>query len=116
MDYETADIVVREVDGVTIVRVRNANLDGMIEIQRITAELDLILDRGVRKIIFDFKYVKHAGSAALGMMIALQKKMAKLEGKLVISHAEKIDELLRVSRTASLFKLAPDPKAAFKMF
>ncbi len=116
MDYETADMLVREVNGVTIVRVRNANLDGMVEIQRMSAEIDALLERGVRKLVFDCKYVKFAGSAALGLLIALQKKMDELGGQMIISHAEKIEEVLKVSRTASLFKLAADPRAAFKMF
>jgi anti-anti-sigma factor len=115
-DYETADLLVRNVQGVTIVRVRYPNLDGLIEIQRITAELDALLARGVRKLVFDFKYVKHAGSASLGLLIALQKKMDARGGTLVLSHAERVEELLSVSRTASLFKRAPDPRAAFKMF
>jgi anti-anti-sigma factor len=115
MDYETADLLVREVEGVTILRVRHANLDSVSDIGRITAEIDALMDRGVRKIIFDLKYVKFAGSAALGMLITLQKKMDRLGGKLVVSHAEKISELLKVSHTERLFKLAPDPRAAFKM-
>ena len=116
MDYETPDLVVREVSGVTIVRLKNANLTGMLEIQHITSELNQLLDRGVRKLIFDFKYVRHASSASLGLLIALQKKMNELGGKLVLSHSENIAELLSVSRTAHLFKLAKDPKTAFAMF
>jgi anti-anti-sigma factor len=116
MDYETADLLVRNVEGVTIVRVRYPNLDGLMEIQRITAELDTLLARGVRKLVFDFKYVKHAGSAALGLLIALQRKMDARGGTLILSHAERIEELLKVSRTASLFKRAADPRAAFKLF
>jgi anti-anti-sigma regulatory factor len=116
MDYETPDLVVREVDGVTIVRLRNANLTGMLEIQHITFELNQLLDRGVRKLIFDFKYVRHASSASLGLLIALQKRMDSLGGTLVLSHAENIEELLSVSRTSKLFKQAKDPKAAFAMF
>ena len=116
MDYETPDLVVREVDGVTIVRLRNANLTGMLEMQHITFEVNQLLDRGVRKLVFDFKYVRHASSAALGLLIALQKKMDALGGKLVLSHSENIADLLNVSRTAHLFKLAKDPKSAFGMF
>lgn len=116
MDYETADLLVRDVEGVTIARVRFANFDGQVEIQRITAELDQILDRGVRKLVLDFKYVRHAGSAALGLLISLQKKMDERRGKLILSHTERVEELLKVSRTAHLFTLAPDPRAAFKMF
>ncbi len=115
MDYETPDLVVREVKGITIVRLKNANLTGMLEIQHITSELDQLIDKGVRKLVFDFKYVKHAGSAALGLLIAMQKKMDARGGKLVLSHSEKIHDLLHVSRTAGLFKLASDPKAAFAM-
>ncbi|HSV16070.1 MAG TPA: STAS domain-containing protein [Tepidisphaeraceae bacterium] len=115
-DYETNDLLVRQVEGVTIVRVRYPNLDGLLEIQRITAELDALLARGVRKLVFDFKYVTHAGSAALGLLIALQRKIDARGGTLVLSHAERVEELLTVSRTASLFKRAPDPRAAFKMF
>jgi anti-anti-sigma factor len=116
MDYETPDLVVREVNSVTIVRLKNPNLTGVLEIQHITSEFDQILSRGARKLVFDFKYVKHIGSAALGMMIALQKKVDRLGGTLVLSHSENIADLLKVSRTASLFKLASDPKSAFAMF
>jgi anti-anti-sigma factor len=116
MDYETPDLVVREVNGVTIVRLKNPHLMGVSEIQHISSEFDQLLAKGIRKLIFDFKYVRHAGSAALGMLIALQKKVDKLGGKLVLSHSENISELLKVSRTASLFKLADDPKSAFSMF
>ena len=116
MDYETPDLLVRDVKGVTIVRVRYSTFDGIAEVQRITAELDQILARGVRKLVIDFKYVKFAGSAALGLLIATQKKMQDLGGKMVVSHAENIDELLRVSHTARLFNLAPDPREAFKLF
>jgi anti-anti-sigma factor len=115
MDYETPDLLVREVKGVTIVRLKNANLTGMLEIQHVSSELDQLIEKGVRKLVFDFKYVKHAGSAALGMLIMLQKKMDKLSGKMVLSHSENIADLLKVSRTASLFTLASDPKAAFAM-
>ena len=115
MDYETPDLVVREVSGVTIVRLKNANLTGMLEIQHIQSELDQLLERGVRKLVIDFKYVRHAGSAALGLLISLQKRMEKLSGKVILSHSENIAELLKVSRTAGLFHLASDPKAAFAM-
>ena len=115
MDYETSELVVREVSGVTIVRLKNAHLTGMMEIQHITSELDQLLERGVRKLVLDFKYVKHAGSAALGLLISLQKKMDKLSGTMILSHSENIADLLHVSRTANLFKLASDPKTAFTM-
>ena len=116
MDYETPDVLVREVDDVTIVRLRNANLTGTPELTRIAAEVDRLIDQGAMRLMLDFKYVKHTGSAALGLLIRLQKRMNLAGGKMVLSHSEQIAELLRVSHTASLFKLAADPKEGFKLF
>ena len=116
MDYETPDMLVREVDGVTIVRLRNENLTDVHELHRVAAEVDGLIDRGVTKLMLDFKYVKHTGSAALGLLIRLQKRMNLAEGTMVLSHSERIAELLRVSHTAGLFKLAADPKQGFKLF
>lgn len=116
LDYETEDLLIRQVKGITIARVRYPTLNGMVEIIRMTDELNKLIDTGVRKLIFDCKYVRFAGSAALGMLLAVQKRLVSNGGKLVISHSENLDELLRVSRTAKLFKLADDPKEAFGMF
>ena len=116
MDYETPDLLVREVDDVTIVRLRHENLTGSLELQHIAAEVDRLIDQGATKLVIDFKYTHYIGSAALGLLIRLQKRMNQAGGTMILSHSEHIAELLRVSRTAGLFKLAPDPKAAFKMF
>ena len=48
-------------------------------------------------------------------MIAVNRKMQEVAGKLVLSHPEKIHELLRVSKTQKLFTLADDPKIAVEM-
>ena len=116
-DYATEDLIVRTVgSGVTIARVRYPTLNGMIEIVRMTEELTKLIDGGHCKIVFDCKYVRHAGSAALGMLISIQKKLQKAGGKLVISHSENLGPLLKVSRTESLFTLTPDPRTAVKLF
>ncbi len=116
MDYETPDLLVREVDGITIVRLRNENMTGTQELAHIAAEVDGLIDRGATKLVVDFKYVRLVGSAALGLLIKLQKRMNLAGGKMVLSHSERIAELLRVSRTAGLFTLAADPREARKLF
>jgi anti-anti-sigma factor len=116
MQYETQDYKVRDFDGVTVVRLKHANLTGLLEVNRLGDELKSLIDRGVRKLIVDFKHVDHCGSAGLGLLIALNKKMKELGGTMVVSHPEKIEELLRISKTAPLFNLADDPKVAMKYF
>src|SRR5438552_910494 len=112
MDYENDEYKVREMDGVTVVRFKNANLTGLLEVNRIGEEIKAMIDGGVKKLVVDFKHVQHCGSAGLGLLIALNKRMQATGGKLVLSHPENIEELLRVSKTTSLFTIAADPKLA----
>jgi anti-anti-sigma factor len=116
MEYETEDYKVREYDGVTVVRLKNANLTGVLEVTRIGEELCAMIDNGIRKLVLDFKHVEHCGSSGLGLLISLNKQMQGAGGKLVLSHSEAIEELLRLSKTHVLFKIASDPKAAVLMF
>lgn len=116
MEYETEDYKVRDFDGVTVVRLKHANLTGLLEVNRLGEELKALIDGGVRRLVIDFKHVDHCGSAGLGLLIALNRKVQEAKGRMVLSHPEKIEELLRISKTASLFTLAADPKAAVAMF
>ena len=84
--------------------------------QRIGDELKAMIDGGIRKLVVDFKHVEHCGSAGLGLLIALHRKMQGTGGRMVLSHPESIDELLKISNTSSLFTKAADPKVAAKMF
>ena len=115
-DYETNEYKVRHYDGVRVVRFKTANLTGILEVNRIGDEIKSMIDQGVRMLVLDFKHVEHCGSAALGMMIAVNRKMQEAKGRLILSHPEQIQELLDVSRTAKLFTLADDPKVAVRMF
>jgi len=99
-----------------VVRLKNPNLTGALEVNRITDEIKGMIDAGVLKLVICFKHVQHCGSAGLGMMIAVNKKIKDAGGRLVLSHPENIEELLRISKTASLFKIASDPKAAVHLF
>lgn len=115
-DYETPGMLVREVDGITIVRLRNPNMTGTPELAHIGAEIDGLLDRGADKLVLDFKYVRFVGSAALGLLIRLQKRINLEKRKMVLAHTDGFAEMLRVSRTAALFKFAPDLREARKLF
>jgi anti-anti-sigma factor len=115
MNYENEDMLVREQDHVMMIRLKGSNLSAMHEIDRISTVINKIVDEGAMRLVVDFKLVKYVGSAVLGMMISLQKKMKERGGKMVISHPEHLEELLKVSKTAQLFQIAPDTKAAFKL-
>jgi len=116
VDYESDDYKVREMGTVTVVRLKGPNLTGALEVNRISDELKAMVDQGVKKLVVCFKHVQHCGSGGLGMLIAVNKKIKEAGGRLVISHPENIEELLRISKTGSLFKTAPDPREAIHLF
>lgn len=115
MQSKTPNYVVKDFEGVSVIRFTAANLTGTQEMERIRAELEAMVDNGLRRLVLDFKLVKYISSAALGLMLALSQKLKAVDGKMVISHPESIEELLKVSRTEKLFVTAPDPKTAARM-
>jgi anti-sigma B factor antagonist len=114
MEYETPDFLVRVQDQVTMVRFRSESLTSTVEVARMSDALEGMVDDGARRLVLDFKNVKNAGSAALGMMISIQKKLKAIDGQLAVSHSENIDSLLRISQTSRLFNLFPDCRAAYE--
>jgi anti-anti-sigma factor len=110
------DLVVRKHGDITIVRIKTENLSGVLDIERISRELNRLIDEGVMKLILDLKYTKFFSSAALGMLIELAQKLNRKTGRLVISHPEHILPLLKVTRIGNLFQIADDPTAAAKLF
>jgi anti-anti-sigma factor len=112
MDYKTPSMMVRQMDDLTVVRLRGPSLVEAHELDHFIAEIDSLLARGVRRLVVDLKHVHFVGSAALGMLVRIQKHVLAAGGTIVLSHPEHIAELLHVSRMASLFKLAADLKEA----
>jgi anti-anti-sigma regulatory factor len=66
----------------------------------------------VRRLVLDFKHVRYAGSATLGMALAISKAIAKAGGGLVLSHTEFISPLLKLTHAEKLFTIEPDSKSA----
>ncbi|HEV7297814.1 MAG TPA: STAS domain-containing protein [Tepidisphaeraceae bacterium] len=117
MSSEPEDLVVRQHEDITVVRIKLENLSGIMEIDRISRDLvRMVDDGGVTKLILDLKYTRFFSSSALGMLILLAQKLNAKGGKLVISHPEHILPLLKVTRMGNLFQIADDPKAASKLF
>ncbi len=116
-EYEPVmpDLVIRTRGHVTVVRLKTANLTNILDVNRIQQELLSLIDNGHTRLVLDLKNVRYAGSSALGMLLALNQHMKSRGGKLVLSRADTVTELLKVSKTLRLFTLAEDPKQAVKM-
>jgi anti-anti-sigma factor len=114
--FENDHYFVRQFDDITIVRLKDESLTGSLETMQISDQLKQMVEEGTRKLVLDLKHVRFCGSAGLGMLIGLNKKLQAAGGQFVLSHTEHIDQLLEISWTAKLFRIAADPKEALGMF
>ena len=115
MDALPADLIERHVDGVTVIRLKLSNVSSASDIARLTTTITEMIESGNTRLVLDLKHVRYVGSATLGMLLALQQAINHQGGKLVLSNPEPVEELLRISKTARLFTLAPDPKRGLAM-
>jgi anti-anti-sigma regulatory factor len=60
-------------------------------------------------------HTRYAGSAALGVIIAAQKRIKSSGGKMVMVQSDPIAQLLKVARTQSIFTAAPNLNEAVRM-
>jgi anti-anti-sigma factor len=115
MKEQSNDYILRTQGRITVVRLRPENLLGFLDVNRIQERLGGLIEEGHRHMVIDLKYVRHAGSAALGMLIALNQLIKSKDGQLVLSHTEFIEPLLEASRTRKLFTIAEDPHEGVRL-
>ena len=108
------DLTVRERDGVTIVRFNTESLMGH-DVEHLNDRIRALIEGGARRVVLDFKHVRYAGSATLGMMLSLLKIVEKAGGRMALSHVEDLGPLLKVTRADRLFTVAPDAKTAVEL-
>jgi anti-anti-sigma factor len=111
----SGDLSVLEIDGVTVATIEIEGLMGVLEVNQLMAQLEALVNDGVTRLVLDFEKVRYAGSAALGMLMALHKRLEKSGGMLILTNTQPIAALLKVAKTQAVFKVAKDLNAAVAM-
>ncbi len=108
---------VRSVEDVTAVRFQDASILDTELIHEIAQELDhLIESQNSKKLLLDFTEVTFFSSSALGILVTLSKKMAKIDGELVIcALAAELVKVFKITNLDKLFKFADDEDQALQM-
>ncbi len=108
---------IRSVEDVTTVRFQESSILDTQLIHNIADELDqLIAVENNKKLLLDFTEVKFFSSSALGILITLGKKMAEIEGQLVIcALAAELRKVFKITSLDKLFNFADDEEQALQM-
>lgn len=112
------DILVQRIKQVTVVNFQDASMLDSAHIDRVGEALyKLVDDEDRRQIILDFTDVKFLSSAALGVLVNLQKKAGKVKGQVLICGLrDEIHKVFKITNLDKLFKFHPDEHAALQHF
>lgn len=118
---EGANVLIRNEGDITVVTFEDPRLLEAYKIEKIGTELYPLVDTLDRKkLVLDFSKVQFFASAAIGLLINLQKKSAAIDGTLVIcglrKELKKVFELLKLTKVftfsdtvaAALATFSPD--------
>ena len=101
----------------TIVEFTSPSLMDPIELEQIAQQLYKLVDeQDKRRIILDFEKVQYLSSQAIGILLAMQKKLSALKKSNLIlcGVGARLMELLRITRLDKVLTIKPSQKEAIK--
>jgi len=118
MTDEKPHISVKNSGGVSIVEFADRKILEEMLISEVGEELGRVVTAmGEVKMLLSFKNVEHLSSAALGMLITLNKQVAEKKGQLKLSDiTPQIYEVFKITRLNKLFTIYGTAKEALADF
>ncbi len=118
MAESRSHLTVTESNGVSVVGFADRKILEELSIREIEDEIGQLIDGHPDKnLLLSFKNVDHLSSAALGMLITLNKKMSDQTGKLKLSDiSPQIFEVFKITRLNKLFDIHPTADQALQSF
>ena len=108
---------VQEIGENTVVEFTSASLMDPIELEQIAQQLYKLVDeQDRRRIILDFEKVQYLSSQAIGILLAMQKKLSALKKSTLVlcGVGARLMELLRITRLDRVLTIKPSQKEAIK--
>jgi len=110
-----SEYLITQIDKATVIEFRIPSLMDPVQLEMIQAQLFVLVDeQDKRLIILDFSRVEFISSQAIGIVIGLNRRLAKLpHSKLLLCGVSgKLIELLRITRLDKVLTLKPTQKEA----
>lgn len=112
-----AALITDEQDGVLIARFQGGRIIDESHIEGLGRELNELLNQDKKKIILNFMKVNFMSSAMIGKLIQFGKKCTSLGAELRLCNInENIDEVFRLMKLESMFKVESDEETALNSF
>ena len=101
----------------TVVEFKTESLMSSLDLEKMSASLMKLVDvDGHRQLILDFTPVKYLSSQAIGIILALHKKLNHEDGRLVLCGVgPQLLQLLKITRLNLVLKVVPSQKEALML-
>jgi anti-sigma B factor antagonist len=118
MEQPSSHLRIRRSEDVSVVEFADRKILEELAIQEIGEELHLVVDSEPSiKLLLNFKNVDHLSSAALGMLITLNKKVKEQNGDLKLSDINRqIFEVFKITRLNRVFDIHDTADQALARF
>lgn len=118
MADERSHLTVTNRDGVSVVEFADRKILDELCIEEIGNELEKLITAGsAPRLLLSFKNVEHLSSAALGMLIKLNKRVSEEKGRLLLSDiSAQIFEVFKITRLNKLFDIHDTAEQALSDF
>ncbi len=111
-------LIIQPIEKYTVVEFRTSSLMDPIQLEHISTAIYRLVDvEDHRQIVLDFEKVQYLSSQALGILMALRKKLEKLpHSNLVLCGVgPKLMELIKITRLDKVLVIKPSQKEAVKV-
>lgn len=118
MEQPSSHLIIKRAEGVSVVEFADRKILEELSIQEIGEELDRLVESepGI-KLLLNFQNVDHLSSAALGMLITLNKKIKERSGLLKLSNINRqIFEVFKITRLNRVFDIHESANEALSVF
>ena len=118
MEQPSTHLKIRKEGGISVVEFADRKILDELSIQQIEDELRRLAEAetGIQ-LLLNFENVDHLASAALGMLITLQKKVQDQRGALKLSNINKqIFQVFRITRLNRVFDIHESAEDALSAF
>jgi len=118
MEQPASHLIVKRASDVSVVEFADRKILEELSIQEIGEELDRLVESepGI-KLLLNFKNVDHLSSAALGMLITLNRKVMERSGDLKLSDINRqIFEVFKITRLNRVFDIHETADNAMAVF
>lgn len=118
MDQPSSHLRIKRTEGVSVVEFADRKILEELSIQEIQDELDHLVESepGI-KLLLNFQNVDHLSSAALGVLITLNKRVKEQNGSLKLSDINRqIFEVFKITRLNKVFDIHETADQAMASF